>query len=69
MTIASVKVDIGDGGVETFIITEPSPEEFGSATFKIEFLRVGNRNSNMWAYRLACWEAAFEGPINGIFTV
>lgn len=69
MTISTVKVDIGVGGVEAFVITEPSPEEFGSATFKIEFLRVGSRESTMWAYRLACWGAEFEGPINGIFTV
>ena len=69
MTISTITVDIGDGGVEAFVITEPSPEEHGSATFKIEFIRVGSRESNMWAYRLACWGAEFEGSINGIFTV
>ena len=69
MTISTVKVDIGDGGVETFVISEPSPEEHGSATFKIEFLRVGSRDSSIWAYRLACWEAQFEGAIDGIFNI
>ena len=69
MTISVVKVDIGDGGVESFVITEPSPEEFGSATFKLEFLRVGSRDSNIWAYRLACWEAEFDGAIDGIFNI
>jgi hypothetical protein len=69
MTISIIKKDVGDGGVESFVITEPSPEECGHATFKVEFLRVGDRTSNMWAYRLACYNANFEGAIDGIFTV
>jgi hypothetical protein len=69
MTVESVGVDIGDGGIESFVITEPSPEEHGSATFKIEFLRIGNRDSNTWAYRLACHGSEFKGSLDGMFTV